>query len=101
MNEYEPKIKTLEIKGARTRLGYKQQDMAKLLGIATSTYEKKERGKARFNIGETFKLAEALKLSYEQLDDYLLGGMLRFFYPEVLPIGNRAEAVGISTPEID
>ena len=37
-------MKPLEIKGARARLGYKQQYMADNLGISVATYRKKESG---------------------------------------------------------
>ena len=37
-------MKPLEIKGARTRLGYTQQYMADRLNISLDTYRKKERG---------------------------------------------------------
>ena len=36
-------MKPLEIKGARTRLGYTQQYMADRLGISLDTYRKKEK----------------------------------------------------------
>lgn len=41
-------MKPLEIKGARARLGYKQQYMADNLGISVATYRKKESGVIRF-----------------------------------------------------
>ncbi len=81
-------MKPLEIKGARTRLGYSQQHMADELGISVHSYQKKESGKIKFTEAEKFKVGEMLELSGTQLDDFLFDGQLaKFFNPE-LPIGN-------------
>lgn len=73
-------MKPLEIKGARTRLGYKQQDMADHLGISVSTYRKKESGAIRFTDREKILVTKILKLTTNQMNDYLFDGEL--------PIGN-------------
>ena len=49
-------MKPLEIKGARARLGYKQQYMADNLGISVATYRKKESGVIRFTDKEKVKV---------------------------------------------
>ncbi len=69
-------MKPLEIKGARARLGFKQQYMADQLGISLPSYRKKENGDIRFSDEEKVKLAKLLELSPKQLNDYLYDGML-------------------------
>lgn len=66
----------LEIKGARTRLGYKQSDVAEKLGIPTATYRKKESGESRFTDKEKIALADFLELTPIQLNNYLYDGLL-------------------------
>ena len=76
-------MKPLEIKGARTRLGFSQQFMADELDISLSSYRKKENGEVKFTEDEKFKTAKLLELSFEQMDDYLFDGKLRsFILPE-------------------
>ena len=70
-------MKPLEIKGARARLGFKQQYMADQLGISLPSYRKKENGDIRFSDEEKVKLAKLLELSPKQLNDYLYDGMFR------------------------
>ena len=69
-------MKPLEIKGARTRLGYKQQFMADSLGISLPSYRKKESGAVRFTYAEKAKVGEILELTPCQLNDFLYDGIL-------------------------
>ena len=81
-------MKPLEIKGARTRLGYSQQYMADELGMSVHSYRKKESGKMKFTEKEKFKLGEILELNGSQLDNFLFDGQLAKFFEQELPIGN-------------
>ena len=56
-------MKPLEIKGARTRLGYTQEQIAEKLDISVHSYRKKESGEVKFTESEKFKLAKILELS--------------------------------------
>ena len=82
-------MKPLEIKGARTRLGYSQQYMADELGMSVHSYQKKESGKIKFTETEKFKVGEMLELSGTQLmSSCLTGNSLNFFrlnYRLVMP----------------
>lgn len=69
-------MKPLEIKGARVRLGYKQEFMANSLGISVSTYRKKEGGTIRFSDAEKIKITEILQLTPSQMNDFLFDGEL-------------------------
>lgn len=71
-----PLIKTREIKGARTRLGYTQQYVADQLGITVLSYRNKEGGRVRFTDNEMIGLAEVLQLSLVQFNDFLFDGKL-------------------------
>ncbi len=73
-------MKPLEIKGARARLGYKQQYMADNLGISVATYRKKESGVIRFTDKEKVQMTKILELTPQQMNDFLFDGEL--------PIGN-------------
>lgn len=73
-------MKPLEIKGARTRLGYKQKHMADVLDISVSTYRKKESGAIRFTDKEKIQVTKTLGLTPEQMNEFLFDGEL--------PIGN-------------
>ena len=75
-------MKPLEIKGARTRLGYKQQYMADALRISVDSYRKKERGVTKFTDAEKVTVANILGLNGQQIND--------FFFDGKLPIGNDA-----------
>ena len=79
-------MKPLEIKGARTRLGYKQKFVAEQLGMSVSSYQKKESGSVKFSDEEKIKLAALLELSLTQTNDYLYDGLL--------PISGLAPARG-------
>ena len=69
-------MKPLEIKGARTRLGYKQKFVAEQLGMSVPSYRKKESGDVKFSDEEKAKLAVLLELSLPQINDYLYDGLL-------------------------
>lgn len=69
-------MKPLEIKGARTRLGFTQQYMADQLFMSLPSYRKKESGAIRFSDDEKVKVAKILELSPKQLNDYLYDGIL-------------------------
>ena len=69
-------MKPLEIKGARVRLGYKQQYMADNLGISVATYRKKESGVIRFTEKEKIKVTKLLELTPVQMNDFLFDGEL-------------------------
>ena len=73
-------MKPLEIKGARTRLGYTQQKLADVLGISVHSYRKKESGAVKFTEKEKFELARILGFSLSQLDEILFDGELSEFY---------------------
>lgn len=76
-------MKPLEIKGARTRLGYTQQYMAEQLDISVDTYRKKERMN-KFTDTEKVKVTKLLGLTAEQVND--------FFFDGQLPIGKASKA---------
>lgn len=76
-------MKPLEIKGARTRLGYKQRHMAEKLGMTLCTYCNKENGKSKFTDVEKVKIAELLGFTPEQMNEFLFDG--------VLPIGSHKQ----------
>ncbi len=69
----------LEIKGARTRLGLTQNDVAKQLGISVYSYQKKESGKIPFTEKQKFGVAKILGLDLVQMNDFL--------FDRQLPIG--------------
>ena len=69
-------MKPLEIKGARTRLGLSQKDMAKQLNIAEPSYSKKECGRTRFTDSEKVIVAQVLGLTAAQVNDYFFDGMM-------------------------
>ena len=72
-------MKPLEIKGARTRLGFTQQYMAEQLGCPTDSYRKKESGVVKFTDAEKIRVTKLLRLTYAQMNDFLYDGVL----PEV------------------
>lgn len=69
-------MKPLEIKGARTRLGYTQKYVAEQLGMSVYSYQKKESGQVKFTDEEKVGLTELLELTLEQFNDYLFDGKL-------------------------
>lgn len=85
-------MKPLEIKGARTRLGYTQQQMADSLAMSVHSYQKKESGHIKFTESEKFALGKILGLSLEQLNEYLFDSQLDDFFTHKLPIGTTENA---------
>ena len=69
-------IKTLEIRGARARLGYSQREMAERLGMSLSSYQCRESGAVEFTIDDIVKLAEVLGLNIGQINDFIFDGRL-------------------------
>ncbi len=69
-------MNTLEIKGARTRLGYTQRDMAEMLGLTEGSYQKRESGAVEFKHEEVIRLAEILHLTIRQVNDFIFDGKL-------------------------
>lgn len=80
-------MKPLEIKGARTRLGYTQQYVADYLGISFHSYQKKESGKIKFTENEKIAVAKLFGFDIIQLDEFLFDGQLKDFFVQKLPIG--------------
>ena len=76
------RMKPLEIRGARARLGYTQQFMANELGISTASYSAKERGETKFADAEKVKVAKLLGWSLAQMNDFLFDGQLPIGNPE-------------------
>lgn len=85
-------MKPLEIKGARTRLGYTQQQMAEWLDMSVHSYQKKESGHIKFTESEKFALGKILGLTLEQLNDYLFDSQLDDFFTPKVPIGTVQNA---------
>ncbi len=69
-------MKPLEIKGARTRLGLSQKDMAEKLGITADSYGKKERDIVRFTDPEKVIVAQVLELTACQVNEYFFDGKM-------------------------
>ena len=69
-------MKPLEIKGARTRLGFSQKYMAEQLNIGGQSYAKKERGIVRFTDREKVIVARILGLNARQVNDFFFDGMM-------------------------
>jgi len=65
-----------EIKAATDRLGLKQKDVAKAMGIKYETYCKKARGGSPFTFDEKLALGQILGLDFKQLNDFLFDGKL-------------------------
>ena len=73
-------MKSLEIKAARARFGYSQEDMGAMLGMPSSTYASKENGKSPFTDEQKVKLMDILGFTPSQLNEFLYDG--------ILPIGD-------------
>lgn len=69
-------MKSLEVKAARVRLGYRQSHVAEYLGIATPTYCRKENGYAKFTDQERAKLVALFGFDLKQANEYLYDGTL-------------------------
>ena len=53
----------------RDRVGMKQEDVARCLGISKSSYRRKEKGDTEFTLTEFEKLLQAFKVTYSDLKD--------------------------------
>lgn len=73
------KERLMDVKAARTRLGYTQEDMSRYLGITTAAYHRKENGYYQFSDYEKSMLALRFRWDYYQMNDYLYGGVLPDF----------------------
>ena len=60
-------MKIIKIREYRKANGYRQSDLAKLLGIKQNTYSRKENGKSRFTIDEIIMLTHIFKVTYDDL----------------------------------
>ena len=60
-------MKKIKIREYRKLSGYRQEDLAKLLGIKQNTYSKKENGLSRFTVDEITMLKEIFKVTYDDL----------------------------------
>lgn len=57
----------LKLKAKRVEKGMTQKDLADKLGIATATYNRKEKGLAHFSFNEILKILEILECSFEDI----------------------------------
>ena len=60
-------MKIIKIREYRKANGYRQSDLARLLGIKQNTYSRKENGKIRFTIDEITILAHIFRVTYDDL----------------------------------
>lgn len=65
-----------ELKAARVRLGYRQSDVAKQLGISTSSWNAKENGRTGMTRDQIIKCCEIFQLSFDQMNDFIFDGKL-------------------------
>lgn len=56
-----------KLKAARVEIGLTQIELAEIIGMSASTYQKKEQGKTQFTIKEATKIAEVLKRKPEEI----------------------------------
>lgn len=57
----------VKLKGKRVEKGYTQSDIAKLMNMATSTYNLKENGSREFSMSECIELMKILECSFEDI----------------------------------
>ena len=57
----------MKVKEYRVQKGFKQVDIANILGIKQNTYSDKERGKTKFTIDEIKLIKELLNVTYDEL----------------------------------
>lgn len=67
----------LEIKAARTRLGYTQAEIAEKLGMKEGTYQKKESGKLVFRVHQALSLGKILGMTEEQINEFIMPDIYR------------------------
>lgn len=65
-SDYMPKV-NLELKSLRVKHGLSQEETAKLLGITTATYNRKENGSRKFSVDEAGKLADIFNATVEEI----------------------------------
>ena len=60
-------MKITKIKQYRKLNKYRQEDLAKILGIKQNTYSKKENGISKFTVDEITILKDIFKVTYDDL----------------------------------
>lgn len=87
-------MNAIELKVERIRKGFTQEHLAKLLGVSTVSYSKKERGEVRFLPEQITVVAEALELDQDKVDAIFFDGKLPKGNREAdgLPKGNNADS---------
>ena len=69
-------VNTLELKAARTRFGYTQADMARMLDCNVMTYLRKENGQRDFSDAEKIKISSFLQLDLPAVNAIFFDGKL-------------------------
>lgn len=57
----------VKLKGKRVEKGLTQHDIAKMLGMATATYNLKENGKVEFSMRECISIMKILECTFEDI----------------------------------
>lgn len=57
----------VKLKGKRVEKGLTQTDIAKLIGMATSTYNMKENGSREFSMSECIEIMKVLDCKFEDI----------------------------------
>lgn len=70
----------LELKSERVRRGFKQEDLAKKIGLSLVTYARKEKGTRKFTIDEVKKIAIVLNLDLVRLNEIFFNNELTIRY---------------------
>ena len=69
-------MKELELKGARTRLGLTQRDLAQRIGMSEGSYQKRESKVQDFKLNDVAAIAMVLGLKMQQVNDIFFDGNL-------------------------
>ena len=69
-----------KLRAARVEIGLTQAQLAKLIDMPASTYQKKEQGQTEFTIKEAIKIAEILNKSI--YDIFLMKNQPKLLYKE-------------------
>lgn len=56
-----------KLRGLRVEKGYTQEEIAKLIGISFTSYQRKENGVTQFTADEIVKLAETLRVNISEI----------------------------------
>lgn len=56
-----------KLKGLRVEKGYIQEDIAKLIGMSLTSYQRKESGATQFTANELIRIAEVLKIDISEI----------------------------------